>query len=109
MLAVVVADERERAEEVLPAKDGRDEPHLADRAFGRRRVGVLDDPDEAPAVADDPAVAARVDHLRGGDRRGVGAATVRAHERLDVLGRDRVEVATEDEHVVVRGRPPSPQ
>ena len=69
MLAIVVADEWERAEEILAPEDRREQPDLVDRALRGRGVGVLDDVDEPVAIADDPPVPARVVDLGGRDRR----------------------------------------
>ena len=98
-LRVLAPDERERPEQVVAAERDPVGPDLADRAHRGRRVGPLDDRDEAVALTDDPRVGPRPLDLGRDHRGGRSRSPVDADEPADVLRSDRIEVAVGDEHL----------
>ena len=105
-LVVVGLDLRERLPEPLGLEAVDARVDLDDLLLVVRRVAVLDDALDPPALAQDPAVALRSIHDGGEHRRDRARRPVVAHETLERLAREERRVSRQDEdRALAAGRP----
>ena len=99
-LAVIAIEERQGREQEIAPEGDPVRRHLVDLPNGGRGIPAFDHVDDAGALADDAAVAARLveDRRSQGDRR--AGPAVRGQELLQVGAGDGIEIAVRDEDVV---------